>query len=245
MSLFQVKNISVETAQKKVVDDINFSVRSGEIHVLMGPNGSGKSSFLNALLSHPAYTISGGVISLDDEDITNLATEKKAKKGLFLSMQYLPEVPGVTLESFLYRAYKELTGSDMSIIDFHAYAQRIAREFDINTEFLSRELNVGFSGGEKKQSEILQLAILKPKFAFLDEIDSGVDVDSLNKVFNGIVKLSQEGTGFLLVTHYTNILSKITPDAVHVMKDGRLVASGEKELVEKIEQRGFQDLFVE
>lgn len=251
MSNLAIKNIFIETANKRVVDGVTLSLASGQVHILMGPNGSGKSSLVSALFGHPKYTITGGAVVLDDEDITALPTEKKAKRGLFLSLQYLPSVAGVTLGAFLHRAHKELTGEQVSVLEFYKRAEKVAQEIGIDSSFLKRDLNSGLSGGEKKQSEILQLAILKPKFAVLDEIDSGVDVDSLVKVFAAIELLrkgeglpaGQAGTGFLLITHYPNILERITPDAVHIMNQGKIVASGGAELAREVSTSGFSQYF--
>ncbi|MEK7614068.1 MAG: Fe-S cluster assembly ATPase SufC [Patescibacteria group bacterium] len=249
MHKLELKNISVSTqnlsagasaqAGKKAVHDISLTINSGEVHILMGPNGSGKSSLANALFGHPKYEIAGGKIFLDGEDVTLLATEKKAKQGLFLSMQYLPEIEGVSMGQFLYRAYKEVKGGDESVILFHKKMSDKADLLGIDKSFLSRHVNSGLSGGEKKQSEVLQMAILEPKFAVLDEIDSGVDIDSLGKIFSAVSQLAKEGTGFLLITHYPNILKKITPDFVHIMKDGRIVKSGGREIISEIEENGF------
>ncbi len=250
MSKLEIKNLKVEvdlpdtaqTRSKIVVDDMSLSLESGQVHILMGPNGSGKSSLVNSLLGHPAYKIIGGSIVLDGKDITNLKVEEKAKKGLFLSMQYLPEIEGVSLASFMHRAYKQLKGEDITVLDFYKLLEARANELDINLEILRRDLHVGFSGGEKKLSELLQLFTLEPKFAFLDEIDSGVDVDALKKVCKGITKLSDNGTGFLLITHYNTITQHITPDFVHVMRDGKIVRSGSNELAEEISKNGFKDI---
>jgi len=205
----------------------------------MGPNGSGKSSLVNAIFGHPKHKITEGKIALDGKDITNLPTDEKARKGLFLSMQYLPDIEGVTLGNFLYKAHKSITNSDTSVLDFYKELEKKAQSIGISKDFLSRPINAGLSGGEKKQSEILQLLALSPEFAFLDEIDSGVDVDSLKKVFAGIDMLKKQGTGFLLITHYTKILHQIMPDHVHVMKDGKIIKSGGHELVEEVEEKGF------
>ncbi|MHB8652070.1 MAG: Fe-S cluster assembly ATPase SufC [Minisyncoccota bacterium] len=239
MSELEIKNISVETAGKRVVDDVSFILASKQVHILMGPNGSGKSSLVGALFGHPRNKIVEGKLFLEGEDITALPTEKKAKHGLFLSLQYLPSVAGVTLGAFLHRAHKELTGETISVLDFYRQAEGTARMIGIDPGFLKRDLNSGLSGGEKKQSEILQLAILKPKFAVLDEIDSGVDVDSLAKVFAAIELLRNEGTGFLLITHYPNILERSAPDMVHIMNRGKIVTSGGVELAREVSVSGF------
>src|SRR3989344_4972840 len=243
MSELAINNVTVRTSDKTVVDGASLTIKSGEIHVLMGPNGSGKSSLLNGLMGHPKYQISEGNILLDGEDITSLATEKKARAGIFLSLQHLPEIAGVTLTNFLYRAHKSLK-SDESItpLDFYKLMEVKAKEFGIDPTFLRKHLNTGLSGGEKKQSEVLQLLALEPKFALLDEIDSGVDIDALKRVFAVISALRDRGMGFLLVTHYSKLLEHITPDAVTVIKEGRVVASGKGELVEKIAKEGFESL---
>jgi len=242
MSKLEIKNLKIETEGKTVVDGVSLSLNSEEVHILMGPNGSGKSSLVNAVMGHPKYKITGGEILLDGENLTYLKVKDKAKMGLFLSMQYLPEISGVTVASFLYRAYKSVNGEDLSVFDFYKLLEGKAKELDINTEMLKRDLHVGFSGGEKKLSELLQLFALEPKFAFLDEIDSGVDVDSLKKVFKGITKLKEDKTGFLLITHYNTILKYITPDFVHVMDGGKIVRSGGHELAEEIAEKGFKDI---
>ena len=239
MSDLDIKNFTVTTGGKIVVSDLSLHIGRGELHVLMGPNGSGKSSLLNAIMGHPKYVLSGGTMLLDGEDITLFPTEKKAKAGLFLSLQHLPEIAGVTLTNFLHRAYKELKDGKETPLEFYKMMEARANEFGIDPTFLKKHVNKGLSGGEKKQSEVLQLLALKPTFAFLDEIDSGVDVDAMKRIFTVIEHLRNEGVGFLLVTHYSNILKSLTPDHVHVMKEGKLIISGEKELAEKIARDGF------
>ena len=239
MAKLEIKNLSAEVNGKVVVSAISLVVSSGEVHVLMGPNGSGKSSLLNAILGHPKYQLSGGRIVLDGEDITDLPTYKKARKGLFLSQQILPGVEGVTLATLLREAHHHIKNVTIPVLEFYKYLETRASSIGISTDFLKRSVNAGLSGGEKKQSEVLQLMALQPRFAFLDEIDSGVDIDSLKKVFAGIELLKGEGTGFLLVTHYTKIFQHISPDKVHVMKDGAIVLSGGHELIKKIEEKGF------
>jgi len=245
-----IQNATVTTDSNQVVTDASLAMESGKVHVIMGPNGSGKSSLVNAIMGHPQYQLASGRVSIDGEDITDASPDKKAKKGIFLSQQYLPEIAGVTLGNFLYQSVKAVKEIDESILSFYKTLGEKVEAIGINKEFLSRELNTDLSGGEKKQSEIIQLLALEPAFALLDEIDSGVDVDSLNKVFAGIEKLrkgvsseasAKEGTGFVLITHYTDILNKITPDKVHVMKGGKIVESGGKELVERIKEKGFEN----
>lgn len=243
MSELKVKNVIVQTGSKTIVDGASFLLKSGEIHVLMGPNGSGKSSLLNAMMGHPKYQITGGEILLDGDDITTLPTEKKARAGIFLSLQHLPEIAGVTLTNFLFRAHKSMNPNDnVTPLDFYKSLEKKASEFGIDPAFLRKHLNTGLSGGEKKQSEVLQLLALPPKFALLDEIDSGVDIDALKRVFSVIRSLKKEGVGFLLVTHYSKLLEHITPDQVHIMKDGKIVASGGGELVEKVASSGFESM---
>lgn len=239
MPTLTLKNITVRREGKTYVSDALLEVKSGEIHLIMGPNGSGKSTLLNAVMGHPAYEMTKGKIFLDDEDITNLPTEKKAAKGVFLSMQYLPAVDGVTMLTLLHRAYRMVKGIEVSIPEFYNILAAKVKEFNFDESLLKRFVNKGFSGGEKKQGEMIQLLALEPKFALLDEIDSGVDIDSLANVFAGIEKLRREGTGFLIVTHLGTILEKITPDRVSVMKDGKVVKTGGPELARDVVEKGF------
>jgi len=240
---FQVKNATIESDGKELVHGASLALRSGEVRILMGANGSGKSSLLHGIFSHPKYAIKSGSILLDGEDITALPADKKAKRGLFLSLQHSPEIDGVTFLNFFYRAYKELKNlPDISIVECKKILDEKAEEYGLRKDFFSRNVNAGLSGGEKKLCEAFQLALFEPRFAFLDEIDSGVDVDSLGKIFSLIRKMKEKGTGFLLVTHYAKILERILPDRVYVMKDGKLCREGGKELAEEIGEKGFQDL---
>jgi Fe-S cluster assembly ATP-binding protein len=239
MTKLSIQHISIQTGGKDVVHDVSMDLEGGKVYVLMGSNGSGKSTLLNGMFSHPDYEMTEGSLVLDGEDITDLATEKKAQKGLFLSMQYLPEIAGVTLASFMHKAYRSLHDPKISMIDFFGLLEEKAKELQIDSSFLTRDVNRGLSGGEKKLSEVLQLAVLRPKFAFLDEIDSGVDVDAQQKVFHAISVLRSQGTGFLLITHYNAILEHIDPDHVYVMGGGRIVTSGQKELASQIAKEGF------
>ena len=242
MSTLIIKNLKVSHKDaQEIVHGISLEIKSGEVHIIMGPNGSGKSTLLNALLGHPAYQISEGEILLDGENIVHLPTEEKAKRGLFLSMQYPPEIAGVTMLSFLREAFSSLGKGDTPVLDFHHTLEEKLKRININPAMLKRFVNVGFSGGEKKQAEIVQLVALAPRFAFLDEIDSGVDIDSLEKVFAGIEILrKEEGTAFVIVTHHGAILEHIQPDVVHVMKEGEILRTGGAELAREILKSGFE-----
>ena len=242
MSILELTDVSVKAGDKLLLEGVSLSVESGKIHVLMGPNGSGKSSLLNAIMGHPKYMITTGKVALDDDDITELTPEKKAKAGLFLSLQHLPEIAGVTLTNFMYRAYKATKGTNMSALEFFKMSEKLALEAGIDVTFLKKSVNSGLSGGEKKQSELLQLLVLEAKIALLDEIDSGVDIDAMKKVYASINLLKAKGIGFLLVSHHPNVLEYITPDTVSVMRGGKLVATGGKELAEKNMKEGFEKI---
>jgi Fe-S cluster assembly ATP-binding protein len=242
MSTLRLENIHVHAGDKEVVRDVSMNVQSGELHVILGPNGSGKSSLLNGLMGHPKYQLAHGAVFLDEEEITTLPTEKKAQKGILLSLQHVPEIPGVTLTNFLHRSYRALGKGELAPLPFYKELEARAMSFQIDPSFLKKPLNAGLSGGEKKQSEVLQLLALRPTFALLDEIDSGVDVDALRKVFRALEVLRQDGTGIVMVTHFANLLAHVTPDVVHVMSGGRIMVSGGRELVEQIMEKGYEGL---
>jgi len=238
METLKINKLSAHVEDKKVVKDVSLEVTRGEVHIVMGHNGSGKTSLLNTVMGHPKYAQKGGSVKLGKSYVTKLSPHEKAKKGLFLSMQHVPEVDGITLAYFLYQTNKELNGESKKIIDFYAEVKELARKFDIDEGFLDRPLNSGLSGGEKKQSEILQLLMLKPDFALLDEIDSGVDVNALNKIQKMVSHLRKQGTGFIIITHNPDMIKKLKPERVHVMKGGRIVESGGPELARSIKQNG-------
>jgi len=240
--VLEIQRVSVSVGDTAIVKNVSLKVRSGEVHVLMGKNGSGKSSLVNALMGHPKYTVTAGEMLLNKVPMLNLTPDAKAKVGIILSMQHLPSVEGITLVYFLHQAYKALYGEGKPIMDFYREAQAKARLVGIPESLLDRPLNAGLSGGEKKQSEIIQLLVLKPKFAFLDEIDSGVDIDALKKVWRGIDILREEGTGFILITHYTKYLQKRELNRIHVMEEGSIVSSGDIDLLKRIERKGFSDM---
>ncbi|MBI2046061.1 MAG: Fe-S cluster assembly ATPase SufC [Parcubacteria group bacterium] len=238
-----LKNITVSASGKSVVSGVNMEIKPGEIHILMGQNGSGKSSLVNAVMGHPRYTLVSGEMLLGGRNIIGMSPDEKGRAGLFLSLQQLPEIHGVTLISFLHKAHQHIAGAKMPVLDFYSYAEKITEKLGFDVSLLKRQVNVGMSGGEKKQSEIIQLAVLKPAFAFLDEIDSGVDKDAIVRIYSAIQTLAKEnGTGFLLITHYDAILKRLSPDVVHIMYGGKIVRSGGTELAKEIEEKGYTKL---
>ncbi len=227
---------------KEIVRGVDLEVPAGQVHALMGPNGSGKSSLANALMGHPKYVIEAGRVLLDGEDVTRAAPDKKSKAGLFLSMQYPAEIPGLSVANFLRAALNARRPSPISVVEFHRILKQEMEALKIDPSFAARGLNEGFSGGEKKRMEVLPLALLKPKYAVLDETDSGLDVDALKVVTAGINRARGRDMGILLITHYARILRYLKPDRVHVMSGGRVVLSGGAELAERIEKEGYEAL---
>lgn len=242
MSL-QIKNLHVTVEKKEIVTDLSLTIEPGEVHVIMGPNGSGKSTLANALMGNPEYTVTKGEVILDGTDITNFSPDKKAQAGLFLSPQYPPEINGVSVGNFLRLTKNALTKQSHDPISFREEILKVMEKLKIPADFLNRSLNTGFSGGEKKKMEILQLLILNPTYAMLDETDSGLDVDALKIVAEGINAFKTKEKGLLLITHYQRLLDYIIPDVVHIMREGKIVKSGGKELVEDIEKEGFGGIY--
>lgn len=241
MSSLKLENLHVKREGMEIVKGVTLKIASGEVHALMGPNGSGKSSLANALMGHPKYELSQGKILLDGEDVTGLPVNEKAKKGLFLSMQYPPEIGGVTVSNFLRAALNARREKPLGVVEFHKMLKEKMAELQIDSSFSGRNLNEGFSGGEKKRMEILQLAMLSPKYAVLDETDSGLDVDALRIVVGGINRVRGKVMGILLITHYTRILRYLKPDHVHVLVEGRIVKSGGSDLADEIENKGYAE----
>ena len=238
MSL-QIKNLTVSVEEKEILHGIDLVVKKGSVVVIMGPNGSGKSTLANTIAGHPKYHVSGGEILLNEEEITTIAPDERAKNGLFLSMQYIPEIEGVTIANFLRTAYSSVSGKTVNPLKFHAELVEKAKTLHLDPDFLKRDLGVGFSGGERKRLEMLQLAVLAPTYAILDETDSGLDVDALRIVADGIQRFRNSGGGVVLITHYHKLLEYITPDIVHIMRDGKIIQSGRKELADDIEKHGY------
>jgi Fe-S cluster assembly ATP-binding protein len=237
--MFEIKNCSVVAEGKVIVDSVSLTVEEGTVSVLMGPNGSGKSSLVNAIMGHPHYSLTQGEVLLDGEVVHILSVNEKAKKGLFLSLQHSPKIGGVPLATFLHKSYCALYESDMSVLEFYVFMRTKAEEYGINPDLLDRPLTAGLSGGEKKMSDLLQLIALQPKVAFLDEIDSGVDVDAMKKVFTVIDALKKTGMGFLIISHHPSLLDHLTPDKVYVMGKGTLMHSGGEEVAKDILRKGF------
>jgi Fe-S cluster assembly ATP-binding protein len=236
---FRIEDLRVSVDQKEILKGVNLEVSKGEVHALMGPNGSGKSTLANALMGHPRYVVTSGRIYYKGEDITELPVDLRAKKGMFLAFQYPLEIPGVKVRQFLRMALKSVRGTDVKVSEFRKLLTEKMQQLEVNPAFAERYLNEGFSGGEKKRNEVLQMAILQPELAIMDETDSGLDIDALKIVSDGINALRGPDVGILLITHYQRMLNYVTPDFVHVLVDGRIVRSGGKELALELEERGY------
>jgi Fe-S cluster assembly ATP-binding protein len=243
-TILEVRGLQASVAGVPILKGVDLTVRAGEVHAIMGPNGSGKSTFAKALAGHPAYTVTGGEVRFEGRDLFELEPEERARAGLFLGFQYPIEVPGVTNSAFLRLAYNTVQGArgrdELDPLEFDDYVQDKLKLLDMDPAFLERSVNEGFSGGEKKRNEILQMAILEPKLAILDEVDSGLDIDALRVVANGVNKLRTPDNATVLVTHYQRLLDYIVPDYVHVMSEGRVVRTGGKELALELEARGYE-----
>ena len=239
MSLLNLKNVKSEVEGKEILKGVDLTINKGEVHVIMGPNGAGKSTLASILVGHPKHEVVGGQILLEGEDITELEVDERAQKGIFLSFQYPEEIPGLTVEDFLRTAKEAVTGEKQYIMQFHNELVEKMEKLHINPEYAERHLNVGFSGGEKKKNEILQMAVLEPKLAIIDETDSGLDIDATKIVFEGVQKLKTKDTALLIITHYDKVLEYLKPDFVHVLMDGKIVKSGGIEIVEAIEKDGY------
>jgi Fe-S cluster assembly ATP-binding protein len=243
MSLLEISNLHVRADDKEILNGVDLSVGKGEIHALMGPNGSGKSTLANAIMGHPSLEITEGQILFNGEDVTETDPDERARMGLFMAFQYPVAVPGVTVTKYLrtvMNAHREAAREDpVSLKDFRKQVEAAMELVDVPREFTTRYLNEGFSGGEKKRMEILQLALQHPSLAVLDETDSGLDIDALNTVAHGVNALKGPEMGVLIITHYQRILHKVIPDFVHVLYQGRIVKEGGSELVETLEKKGY------
>jgi len=232
--------VTAEQSTKEILRGVDLTVRSGETHAIMGPNGSGKSTLAYSIAGHPKYTVTSGTVTLDGEDVLAMTVDERARAGLFLAMQYPVEVPGVSVSNFLRTAKTAVDGEAPKLRTWSKEVRTAMEQLRMDTSFAERNVNEGFSGGEKKRHEILQLELLKPKMAILDETDSGLDVDALRVVSEGVNRVRSTGeVGVLLITHYTRILRYIRPDFVHVFVDGRIVEEGGPELAEQLEAQGY------
>ena len=241
MSQLEIKNLHVSIGDKEIVKGLSLTIKSGEVHAIMGPNGTGKSTLSKAIAGHPDYKITSGEVLLDGVSILEKEADERARAGIFLAFQYPSEIPGVSIANFL-RAALQARLADGEEIDASGYYKRLYAKMDllkIDRKFTSRAVNDGFSGGEKKRCEILQMAMLEPKVALMDETDSGLDIDALRIVADGVNTMRGPGLGVLLITHYQRLLDYIVPDYVHVMYDGRIVKSGDKTLAHELEAKGY------
>ena len=233
-------DVETESGPKQILKGVNLTIKSGEIHAIMGPNGSGKSTLAYSIAGHPKYTITSGSVTLDGVELTELSVDERARAGLFLAMQYPVEVPGVSTTNFLRTAKAALTGEAPKVRTWPKQVTEALERMDLDPSFASRSINEGFSGGEKKRGEIVQLDLLNPAVAILDEIDSGLDIDAVRVVAGGINRFAEQGDrGVLLITHYSRILRYIEPTHVHVFVNGQVVTSGGKELAEDLEANGY------
>ena len=237
--LLEIKNLHAGVEDKEILKGLNLSVNKGEVHVILGPNGSGKSTLMNVIMGHPKYQVTEGTMTFEGEDMTELKTFERARKGLFLSFQTPEEIPGITVENMIRTSKQTITGNKVKILPFRKEMKAQMQELKMKPEYAQRYMNVGFSGGEKKRNEILQLLMLQPKLALLDETDSGLDVDAVQIVSEGVAKFHNEENSCLIITHNTRILEKLKVDKVHVLMNGRIVEEGGAELIEDINSRGF------
>ena len=242
-TLLEVRGLTANVSGVQILKGLDLTVRAGEIHAIMGPNGSGKSTFAKVVAGHPSYQVTGGTVLFQGRDLLTMEAEDRARAGIFLGFQYPVEIPGVTNSAFLRLAYNTVQGArgkdELDPLEFDDFIREKLKLLDMDPAFLDRNVNEGFSGGEKKRNEILQLAVLDPTFAILDETDSGLDIDALRVVAAGVNSLLKPDSAFVLVTHYQRLLNYIVPDYVHVMEGGRIIKTGGKELALELESRGY------
>jgi len=237
--LLVVDDLHASAEGTEILKGVNLTVGEGEIHALMGPNGSGKSTLANVLFGHPGYAVTAGSILYRGGDIVEMSPDKRGRAGMFLGFQYPEEIPGVSVVNFLRTALANRTGTDYTVLELRLKVMEAMRELDIDPSFADRYLNEGFSGGERKRNEVLQMAVLEPELAVLDETDSGLDIDALRIVAEGVQRLATDQRSFLIITHYQRMLHYITPDVVHVFLDGKIIETGGADLAERIEESGY------
>jgi len=237
--LLVIDELHASVEDTAILKGVSLTVQRGEIHALMGPNGSGKSTLANVLMGHPAYRVTDGRILYLGEDITEWTPDKRGRAGMFLAFQYPEEIPGVSVVNFLRSALSNRTGTDYTVLELRLTVMDTMKELGMDSSFADRYLNEGFSGGERKRNEVLQMAVLQPELAIMDETDSGLDIDALRIVAEGVTRVASPERGFLIITHYQRMLDYITPDVVHVFMDGRVVESGDADLAKRIEEDGY------
>lgn len=238
--ILNIKNLAARTEDVEILKDINLTIGEGETHVIMGPNGAGKSTFASVLMGSPEYEVTGGEITFNGENLEDVSVCERAKKGLFLSFQNPLEVPGITLENFVRTALEQKTGEKIKLWGFRKEVKKILETLQMDEDYAQRDLNVGFSGGEKKKAEVLQMLLLKPTLAILDETDSGLDVDAVKTVSKGVEEFQKDkSASLLIITHNAAILSSLHVDKVHILADGKIVKSGGEELINAVEKDGF------
>lgn len=237
--LLSIKNLKVNVEDKEILKGIDLDIKPGEIHVVMGTNGAGKSTLANAIMGNPAYTVTEGKIIFEGEDITEESVNNRAKAGIFMSFQAPISVPGITVENFIRTAKTTITGEQQKILSFKRELKQHMEALHFDPSYAQRYVNDGFSGGERKKNEILQMSILNPKLAILDETDSGLDVDAVRVVSEGVNRFHNENNAVLIITHHNSILQKLKPNYVHVLIDGRIVKTGDASLVQEIEEKGY------
>ena len=240
--LLKIDDLHAFVEDREILKGLNLMVNIGEVHVIMGPNGAGKSTLANIIMGHPGYEVSEGSITFEGEDITEEKPNERAKKGLFLSFQNPEEIPGVTMENFLRTARIAITGENVKAFAFHKETIAKMKELEMDESYASRYVNLGFSGGERKKSEIFQMLMLNPKLAILDETDSGLDVDAVKIVSSGVNKFKNENNAIIIITHNTKILDQLHADFVHILMDGKIVKTGGIELIDKINESGYVSL---
>ena len=243
--LLEIKDLHAGVEDKEILKGLNLSIGKGEVHVILGPNGSGKSTLMNIIMGHPKYQVTSGEMFFEGEDLSSLKTFERTRKGLFLSFQTPEEIPGITVENMIRTAKQAITGQKVKLFPFRKELKAVMQELKMKPEYAERYMNVGFSGGEKKRNEILQLLMLQPKLALLDETDSGLDVDAVQIVSEGVAKFHTSENSCLIITHNTRILEKLHVDKVHVLINGKIVEEGGAELIDDINHRGFTHILAE
>ncbi|SNX53637.1 Fe-S cluster assembly ATPase SufC [Thermoanaerobacterium sp. RBIITD] len=240
--LLEVRNLKADVDDKEILKGLSLTIKKGEIHAIMGPNGSGKSTLCNVIMGNPHYKVTDGEILFEGENIVDLKVNERAKKGIFLSFQSPEEVPGITVDNFIRTSVNAVTGKNISVLQFGKKMKEKMDLLEMKPEYRTRYLNVGFSGGEKKKNEILQMAMLNPKLVMLDEIDSGLDIDALRIVAETVAKIKTDDMSILIITHYNRILDYLEPDVISVLADGKIVKNGDKNLAIELEKTGYESI---